>query len=56
MIPLSDLFFNPELLYTPGNLDKFLIGLAAQPRQKFDNLFTLRVHTMSVHHNGTVDI
>ena len=40
MVPLSDLFFNPDLLYTPGNLDKFLIGLATQPRQKYDNLFS----------------
>ena len=38
MIPLSDTFFNPELIYTPGELDKFLVGLATQPRQKFDNV------------------
>ncbi len=43
MVPLSDLFFNPDLLYTPGNLDKFLIGLATQPRQKYDNLFSEEV-------------
>ena len=43
MIPLSDLFFNPELIYTPGNLDKFLVGLASQPRQNYDNLFSEEV-------------
>ena len=43
MIPLSDTFFNPELIYTPGELDKFLVGLATQPRQKFDNIFSEQV-------------
>ena len=43
MIPLSDTFFNPELMYVPGELDKFLVGMATQPRQKFDNLFTDQV-------------
>ena len=43
MIPLSDTFFNPELIYTPGELDKFLVGLATQPRQKFDNIFSEEV-------------
>merc|ERR1712106_504664 len=42
-IPLSDTFFNPELVYVPGELDKFLVGLATQPRQKFDNIFTEQV-------------
>jgi len=42
-IPLSDTFFNPELIYKPGALDKFLVGLASQPRQKFDNIFTDQV-------------
>ena len=37
-IPLSSTFFNPELMYVPGQLDKFLVGLATQPRQKFDNV------------------
>ena len=37
-IPLSSTFFNPELMYVPGELDKFLVGLATQPRQKFDNV------------------
>ena len=37
-IPLSTTFFNPELMYVPGELDKFLVGLASQPRQKFDNV------------------
>ena len=37
-VPLSDSFFNPELIYSPGKLDEFLVGLATQPRQKFDNV------------------
>ena len=37
-VPLSTTFFNPELMYVPGELDKFLVGLATQPRQKFDNV------------------
>ena len=37
-IPLSTTFFNPELMYVPGELDKFLVGLATQPRQKMDNV------------------
>ena len=40
MIPLRDGFFNPELVYVPGELDKFLVGLATQPRQNYDNIFT----------------
>ena len=39
-IPLSDAFFNPELVYVPGELDKFLVGLATQPSQKYDNIIT----------------
>ena len=39
-IPLSDTFFNPELVYVPGELDKFLVGLATQPSQKYDNIIT----------------
>ena len=42
-IPLSSTFFNPELMYVPGELDKFLVGLATQPRQKFDNIFSEEV-------------
>ena len=42
-IPLSDTFFNPGLIYTPGQLDRFLVGLATQPRQKFDNIFSEEV-------------
>ena len=38
VIPLSSTFFNPELMYVPGELDKFLVGLATQPRQKMDNV------------------
>ena len=37
-IPLSSTFFNPELMYVPGQLDRFLVGLATQPRQKMDNV------------------
>ncbi|EFX86585.1 hypothetical protein DAPPUDRAFT_307784 [Daphnia pulex] len=33
-------FFKPQEVYTPGNLDKFLIGLATQPSQKVDAYFT----------------
>ena len=43
MVPLSDTFFNPGLIYTPGELDKFLVGLATQPRQKYDNIITEEV-------------
>ena len=27
-------------MYVPGELDKFLVGLATQPRQKFDNVMS----------------
>ena len=37
-VPLSDTFFDPELVYSPGKLDQFLVGLATQPRQKMDNV------------------
>ena len=33
-LTLNKQFLNPELLYTPGNLDKFLVGLATQASQK----------------------
>ena len=36
-------FFKSQVIYTPGNLDKFLIGLATQPMQKFDSRFTEEV-------------
>ena len=42
-VPLRDGFFNPELIYTPGHLDRFLVGLASQPRQRYDNIFTREV-------------
>jgi hypothetical protein len=32
-----------QTVYTPGNLEKFLIGLATQPSQNFDNYFTEEV-------------
>merc|ERR1719483_1994207 len=38
--PLSDSFYNPELVYVPGKLDTFLVGLATQPGQKYDNIIT----------------
>ena len=42
-VPLSDSFFNPEIFYIPGKLDKFLVGLSTQPRQKYDNIITDQV-------------
>ena len=42
-VPLSDTFFNPEVVDIPGELDKFLVGLATQPRQKYDNVITDQV-------------
>ena len=42
-ILLRQHFLRPQLLYTPGNLDKFLIGLATQPSQNFDNHFSEEV-------------
>ena len=39
-VPLSDTYFNPELIYVPGKLDKFLVGLATQPSQKYDNIIS----------------
>ena len=43
MVPLREGFFNPELIYVPGHLDRFLVGLATQPRQRYDNIFTEEV-------------
>ena len=43
VVPLREGFFNPELIYVPGHLDRFLVGLATQPRQKYDNIFTEEV-------------
>ena len=43
VLTLNKQFLNPELLYTPGNLDKFLVGLATQPSQKFDNVLSEQV-------------
>ncbi|XP_057375639.1 peroxidase-like [Daphnia carinata] len=42
-ILLRQHFLKTQTLYTPGNLDKFLTGLAAQPSQDFDNYFTEEV-------------
>ena len=36
-------FFKAQTVYTPGNLDKFLIGMATQPMQKLDSRFTEEV-------------
>ena len=37
-VPLSNVFNNPVMIYSPGQLDRFLVGLATQPRQKMDNV------------------
>ena len=37
---LRNHYFKTQLVYTPGNVDKFLIGLASQPQQKVDNYFS----------------
>jgi len=42
-VPLSDMFENPELIYQPETVDRFIIGLSNQPRQQFDNLVTKEV-------------
>ena len=33
-----------QVVYTPGNLDQFLTGLATQPAQKMDHYFTEQVY------------
>ena len=43
VLPLSDQFQNPGIVYEPGGLDKFLVGLATQPSQQFDNIITEEV-------------
>ena len=42
-IKLRTHFFKSQTVYTPGNLDKFLIGLATQPAQNVDNIFSEEV-------------
>ena len=42
-VPLSDTFFDPELVYSPGKLDQFLVGLATQPSQNYDNIVSEEV-------------
>ncbi|XP_046438483.1 peroxidase-like [Daphnia pulex] len=42
-ILLRQHFFKMQEIYTPGNLDKFLIGLASQPSQNAENYFTQEV-------------
>ncbi|KAK4015956.1 hypothetical protein OUZ56_030921 [Daphnia magna] len=39
-ILLRQHFFKTQEIYTPGNLDKFLIGLATQPGQKPEHYFS----------------
>ncbi|EFX82421.1 hypothetical protein DAPPUDRAFT_49291, partial [Daphnia pulex] len=39
-INLRNHFFKTQMVYTPGNVDKFLIGLATQPDQSVDNIVT----------------
>ena len=43
-ILLRQHFFKTQEIYTPGNLDKFLIGLASQPSQNAENFFTQEVN------------
>ena len=40
---LRELFNRPAPLYVPGNLDKFLIGLATQPMQNTETYYTEEV-------------
>ncbi|XP_046638989.1 peroxidase-like [Daphnia pulicaria] len=42
-ILLRQHFNKVQKVYTPGNLEKFLIGLATQPGQDFDNYFSKEV-------------
>ena len=42
-ILLRQHFFKTQEIYTPGNLDKFLVGLASQPSQKAEHYFTQEV-------------
>jgi len=39
-IRLRNHFFKSQVIYKPGNLDKFLVGLATQPIQSYDNYIT----------------
>jgi hypothetical protein len=41
-------FFRTQEVYTPGNLDKFLISLATTPVQNVDNGFTVEVSCHSL--------
>lgn len=41
-------FFKTQEVYTPGNLDKFLISLATTPVQNVDNGFTVEVSCHSL--------
>ena len=52
IITLSDVFFDPSLLYQPGALDKIILGLATQARQTFDNLFTEQAQWITLEFGG----
>ncbi|EFX66695.1 hypothetical protein DAPPUDRAFT_14918, partial [Daphnia pulex] len=41
--PVTPTLFQNAKIYTPGNLDKFLTGLASQPSQNAENFFTQEV-------------
>ena len=46
------------MIYTPGNVDKFLIGLATQPMQEFDNYFTeevTKINSYLLNHSFKLD-
>ena len=47
-VPLSDTFFNPALVYVPGKLDQFLVGLASQPGQKYDNIISEEICSVPI--------
>jgi len=44
-IRLRHHFFKSQVVYKPGNLDKFLIGLATQPIQEYDNYVSEEVQS-----------
>jgi peroxidase len=47
-ILLRNHFFKSQTVYTPGNIDKYLIGLATQPHQKSDAIVTEEVELMKL--------
>lgn len=40
---LREHFIRTQVIYTPGNVDKFLIGLSTQPMQQYDSHFSEEV-------------